>query len=70
MTNEEAIDILGRLFDTIENYEEYGDKGQTPLATSLETKVRINALSNGLLEAKEKVKEVYFGLGGEDVWSR
>lgn len=67
--DEQTLDVLGRAVDTAENYMEYGTHATTPAMARLPEAIRIDALSNGLKALRDTIKELYFALGGEDVWS-
>jgi hypothetical protein len=60
---EHVLDVLGRVVDTAENYAEYGTKATTPAFSRLDPGLRIDALSNGLVQVRDAVKALYFRVG-------
>jgi hypothetical protein len=58
---EQALEEMGRLIDTTDNY-------LAAKNLKLPDSINAEALFGGMEEIKEKLREIYFSLGGEDVW--
>jgi hypothetical protein len=55
------VERLGQLVDKIDNFLTYEKVGPDNLARK--------ALVSGLRDLREEVLQIYFQMGGEDVWS-
>jgi len=59
--NENQLDNIGQLIDTVENHLALqGDH--------MPDSIRANAAKSILSDIRDKLKEIYFEAGGEDVW--
>lgn len=64
MVNEEQVENLGLLIDTCDNYLALASNPYMPIT------MKADALKVGLENIKNRLREVYDALGGEDVWSQ
>ena len=62
MEKDDAFEELGQCIDTLENLI-------AAMTIPLPADLHVESLKDTLPELKERIKQAYFGLGGEDVWS-
>jgi len=62
-----SIETIGKLFDKAESYVQYGNIVDAPMA-SLDPRMRIDAMTNGLLEIRDALRAYYVDEAGEDPW--
>jgi len=59
--------IVSEMVDKAENFLQYGNIEGSPLAT-LPADMRIDALTNGLMEIRDALRAEYISLAGSDPW--
>jgi len=62
MTKDEALEELAQCVDTVDNLV-------SAMEISVPPKIHVSALKESLPHLKSRIKQVYFELGGNDVWS-
>ena len=62
MTKDEIFEEFGLCIDTLDNLI-------CALTMPIRSELHIEAMRQSLPELKGRIKQVYFELGGEDVWS-
>jgi len=61
MTKDEALEELAQCVDTVDNLV-------SAMAISVPAEIHLSALKESLPDLKGRIKQVYFELGGNDVW--
>lgn len=62
MTKDEVFEEFGECIDTLDNLI-------CALAMPIPSDLHVKSMRQSLPELKGRIKQVYFELGGEDVWS-
>ena len=61
------IEKIGELVDKAENYAQYGNIDDAPMA-ALDPRMRIDAMTVGLLELRDALRVYYVEESGQDPW--